>query len=236
MPENSLLLKLAGPLQAWGAQSRFRERETNSEPTKSGVIGLISSALGRSRETPVDDLNSGLFFAVRTDQPGVLLRDYQTAKPLTGSGNAQLSTRYYLSDACFVVALGGELSLLNRIEYALRNPHYAPFLGRRSCPANVDLVLGIREGSAREALTTEPWHAAHHYRTVQPTNVTLTIVSDASEGENADSVKDLALSYSPKHRDYAWRSTVRLTTRRENPDGRYRATTSDPYFTEVEAS
>ena len=40
-----LLLKLAGPLQSWGSSSRFTERGTEHEPTKSGVVGLLAAAL-----------------------------------------------------------------------------------------------------------------------------------------------------------------------------------------------
>ena len=72
-----LLLKLAGPLQSWGADSRFTERKTRHEPTKSGVIGLLAAALGRRRTEPVDDLAS-LRFGVRIDQPGHYECDFQT--------------------------------------------------------------------------------------------------------------------------------------------------------------
>ena len=43
----TLLLRLAAPLQAWGADSKFETRKTGREPTKSGVIGLLAAALGR---------------------------------------------------------------------------------------------------------------------------------------------------------------------------------------------
>lgn len=72
-----LLLKLAGPLQSWGSGSRFTERGTQHEPTKSGVVGLLAAALGRRRTDPVDDL-AALDFAVRIDQPGLLESDFQT--------------------------------------------------------------------------------------------------------------------------------------------------------------
>ena len=38
----TLLLRLAAPLQAWGADSKFETRKTGREPTKSGVIGPVS--------------------------------------------------------------------------------------------------------------------------------------------------------------------------------------------------
>lgn len=51
-----LLLQLAGPLQSWGDSSRFVRRETRNEPTKSGVIGMLASAQGRTREDSIEDL------------------------------------------------------------------------------------------------------------------------------------------------------------------------------------
>ena len=41
-----LFLRLEGPLQSWGIRSRWDVRETQPEPTKSGVIGLLGCALG----------------------------------------------------------------------------------------------------------------------------------------------------------------------------------------------
>ena len=67
----TLLLRLEGPMQSWGTQSRFRDRDTGLEPSKSGVIGLLCAALGRLREEPVGDL-TGLRFGVRADKPGTL--------------------------------------------------------------------------------------------------------------------------------------------------------------------
>ncbi|MGI5473350.1 CRISPR-associated protein Cas5 [Streptomyces sp. CA-132043] len=42
-----LLLRLAGPLQAWGTSSAFRDRDTAAHPTRSGLIGLLAAAAGR---------------------------------------------------------------------------------------------------------------------------------------------------------------------------------------------
>ena len=63
----TLLLRLAAPLQSWGADSKFETRKTNREPTKSGVIGLLAAALGLRRDDAagIARLN-GLHFAVLT--------------------------------------------------------------------------------------------------------------------------------------------------------------------------
>ena len=41
-----LLLWLEGPMQSWGSDSKFGRRDTQTFPTKSGVMGLLCSALG----------------------------------------------------------------------------------------------------------------------------------------------------------------------------------------------
>ena len=105
----TLLLRLQGPLQSWGTTSRFDERDTQLEPSKSGVLGLVCAALGRDRCEPVDDL-AALIMGVRVDREGVVLRDYQTATGiLNAAGKVDMnrtvvSPRYYLSDAAFLSA------------------------------------------------------------------------------------------------------------------------------------
>jgi len=44
-----LALLLDGPLQSWGFASRFQRRTTGLHPTKSGVIGLITAAMGLAK-------------------------------------------------------------------------------------------------------------------------------------------------------------------------------------------
>lgn len=134
----TLLLRLQGPMQSWGSTSRFDERDTQLEPSKSGVLGLVCAALGRDRYEPVDDL-AALCMGVRVDREGVPMRDYQTATGvLIATGKSDLrrtvvSPRYYLSDAAFLVGLeGADEALLARIHAALRAPHWPLALGRKS--------------------------------------------------------------------------------------------------------
>ena len=54
-----ILLRLEGPMQSWGIESKFTDRHTEGDPSKSGVIGIVASALGRSRNEEVDDLPMG---------------------------------------------------------------------------------------------------------------------------------------------------------------------------------
>lgn len=208
---HTLLLKLSGPLQSWGSASSYRARETESMPTKSGVIGLIASALGRQRNESVDDL-AALEFAVRIDQPGHLLRDFQTAIDWKATAqadkNPKLSTRYYLSDAVFTVGLGGAQSVVTQLAEALKRPRYPLFLGRRSCPAGHDLLIDLIKGSPTEALATVAWQASAAHRRTQPSEVFLTVVRDARHDEPGDNIKDIPESFAQEHRKYQWRQVV----------------------------
>lgn len=160
----TLLLRLQGPMQSWGTTSRFDERDTQLEPSKSGVLGLICAALGRDRSELVDDLAS-LRMGVRVDREGVPMRDYQTA---TGVMNAEgkvkldrtvISPRYYLSDAVFLVGLeGGDTALLERIQAALRAPVWPLALGRKSFVPSMPVALpeGLQSMELLAALQSWP--------------------------------------------------------------------------------
>ena len=159
----TLLLRLQGPMQSWGTTSRFDERDTQLEPSKSGVLGLICAALGRDRSESVDDL-AALQMGVREDREGVVLRDYQTA---TGIVNAAgkvdmkrtvVSPRYYLSDAAFLVGFEGERALLDQIHQALKTPHWPLSLGRKGCLPSPPVYLpdGVRDSVLLEALRDYP--------------------------------------------------------------------------------
>ncbi|MDR2088416.1 MAG: type I-E CRISPR-associated protein Cas5/CasD [Clostridiales Family XIII bacterium] len=204
---STLLLRLAAPLQAWGTDSKFNRRTTNREPTKSGVIGLSAAALGCGRDDSVEEL-SELRFAVRIDQAGKLMKDFHTAHTFGKKKQAAfISDRYYLADAVFLAGLEGPRDLLEKIEAALQNPVFPLSLGRRSCPPTEPLVLGIVEKPLLDALREAPWHASDWYKTGQPENVHLEIVRDADFGEPGSfERRDLPLSFSQRHRQYAFRS------------------------------
>jgi len=149
-------------MQSWGQRARWDIRDTGLEPTKSGVIGLIGSALGHSRDNPeLERLDMALTFGVRVDRPGILSTDFHTVtgyhrtaeggfKHQGGTANTIetaikhkestiVSQRDYLHDASFLVALARKpdsLSvnhILEDIAYCLRNPKWPLYLGRKSC-------------------------------------------------------------------------------------------------------
>ncbi|HEY5857200.1 MAG TPA: type I-E CRISPR-associated protein Cas5/CasD [Aldersonia sp.] len=225
----TLLLRLAAPMQSWGDSSRFVRRETRHHPTKSGVLGLIAAAQGRRRTDPVEDLVS-LRFGVRIDQPGQLVRDFQTARSLDGRKTMPLSYRYYLADAVFVAGVEGPQPVVEGIRDALLNPTFPLYLGRRSCTPMGRLVLGVDENPLVDALRSCGWQAAQWYRRRQSrSGVHLEIVRDAiGPDEVGETAQDEPISFDPTRRDYGWRTIVHDDpVAVANPDGR--TTSHDPF-------
>ena len=198
-----LLLRLAAPLQSWGADSKFETRRTNREPTKSGVIGLLAAAIGLSRdkEEELNKLNT-LRFGIRVDREGELLVDFHTANNPEEKNAKYLTYRHYLQDAVFLVGLEHEdTKLLSMLQDALTHPAFTLYLGRRSCPPVPPLVIGIRQGELLSVLMEEPRLCDKEKAK------SLRIIIDAEPGEyGAAVIRDVPVSFSPKHRQYGYRS------------------------------
>jgi CRISPR system Cascade subunit CasD len=212
-----LLLRLAAPLQAWGAASRFAHRHTEIAPTKSGVLGMLAAAKGIRRTEPLTEL-LGLGFGVRVDQPGQVIRDFQTARRLDTNAPMPLTYRYYLSDACFLAAVEGDDAVLHGLHDALTRPHFPLYLGRRSCPPAGQVSLGVHGGSVVEALARWDWQASRWHQRKAPPRVTLQIMRDATPGEDdAWLIRDHPVTYDPAYRQHEWRAVVRTSTQVDNP-------------------
>lgn len=201
----TLLLRLSAPLQSWGIDSLFDERGTNYYPSKSGIVGLVAAALGRTRDDSISDIVK-LKFGVRIDNQGTIINDFQ----VTDMGeklNGNVSNHKYLSDATFLVGLETEdVEFLNRIKEALDNPKFSLFLGRRSCPPTFPLNLGIRNLKLYDALYDEKWLLPQwRQNSILRANKieTLRIITDASE--SATIVNDVPISFSPLKREYGFR-------------------------------
>lgn len=152
---SGLLLRLAGPLQSYGERSAFTAvRDTASFPTRSALIGMFAAAEGIGRDAGGLDRYRDLRFTVRVDRPGIRLVDYhtvgggfpknRTAATSGGSnkGAAVITRRHYLSDAVFVVAvMTADDTTVERLADALSRPHWAPYLGRRSCVPDEPFLL-----------------------------------------------------------------------------------------------
>ncbi|WP_424185281.1 type I-E CRISPR-associated protein Cas5/CasD [Actinokineospora sp. G85] len=235
----ALLLRFAGPLQAWGTGSRFSRRETDRVPSKSGVVGLLAAARGHHRAEldagrAVDEIEAlfNLRMGVRVDQPGRVERDFQTARTRDGKDAMPLSHRFYLSDAVFLVAVEGDRALLAGLREAVRRPAYPLALGRRSCPPVGKLEHGLRDGDVREVLTAEPWMASKRVmrRAGASERVALTLVVDcAADDALAVQVQDQPISFDPAHRRYGWRSVREESIEVLNPEWRQPTDKHDPF-------
>lgn len=167
-----LILKLEGPMQAWGTHTYEDYRPSNLFPTRSGLLGLIAACLGieRADREAQQRLATSIEFTVRADDPArrdlkmVRLQDYHTVQNARRAnrppkmGETILTWREYLYDARFTVAVGGtpdaEISL-DLVAEALARPRFTPVLGRRSCPLARPLFEGwIEAEDAKMALNS----------------------------------------------------------------------------------
>lgn len=200
-----LITRLAAPLQSYGTEASFDQRISNRYPTKSAIIGMVASALGYSRDdSRISKLNN-LKFGVRIEQPGKMNIDYQVITEKTKE-----TYRYYLQDAVYLIALGSDDAyFIDKIEYALKHPRNALFLGRRSYPLSG--VLKIEKYTQDDLITLlkrYPWQASTWYKKQYRNSTFKTrIISDAPViGANSNFfVKDYVESFSPKDRRHTFR-------------------------------
>jgi len=167
----TLLLRLVGPMQSWGTTSRFDQRDTGKEPSKSGVIGIVGAALGIDRENWADLAPlTRLTMGVRHDRPGVPKRDFQTAACATTdtiikadgtpSKDGVVSQRFYLADAAFLVGLeGDDRTLLETAHDRLQNPVWPLALGRKSYIPSEPIWIenGLQGARLVDVLAKWPW-------------------------------------------------------------------------------
>ncbi len=140
-----LILKLQGPMQAWGRESFEGLRPSELFPGRSALIGLLGACLGLERidQKQQQALAGSVRFAVRVDQQGQKMTDYHTVKNAREdyrglkSHDTIQTWREYWQDACYTVAVwstdNADITLAD-IAKAVKYPLYTPVLGRRSCP------------------------------------------------------------------------------------------------------
>jgi CRISPR system Cascade subunit CasD len=149
-------------MQSWGTQSRFSNRDTGLEPSRSGVIGLLCAALGWPRDRSLADF-APLKMAVRVDREGRLMRDYHTAQNVRRADTSKtpqetvLSERFYLADANFLVGLEGDRPFLKGLDTAVRTPVWVLSLGRKAFVPSLPIAAGIQDnGDLLEVLKFAP--------------------------------------------------------------------------------
>ncbi len=199
-------------MQSWGHASRFGDRDSALEPTKSGVVGLCCAALGAPRD---DDEAvqrvAKLRMAVRVDRQGVLQRDFQTAgggtfageaygvfKASGGAGDTALSDRWYLAGASFLVGLGGDdLELIQRLQAAVQSPHWPLALGRRSYVPSRPVFAGVVDDGPEAAVSAAA-------RDPEARTASLRLVVEDPAGQYAR--RDQPLSFRSDDRRFALRT------------------------------
>jgi CRISPR system Cascade subunit CasD len=211
----TVLLRLEGALQAWATQSRFSIRDTDREPSKSGVLGLVAAALGMARD---DDVRlaalARLELVVRIDRPGALLHDYQTAGGGRFRGNDKYlvhgakdcvpTHRYLLQDASFLAGIGGDDGLVDEITGALAAPRWPLFLGRRACAPSTPVLAGVVAQDPRTAVRA----ALLAERSERGDPVPVRLVCDAHPGEAGDTRIDVPMSFRDGARRYGYRTVI----------------------------
>lgn len=228
-----LALRLAAPLQSWGGQTDFNRRETEPQPSYSGVLGLLAAAQGRRRSDPLVDLLD-LRLGVRSDQPGTLLRDYHTVSDRRGErlrssqvskrGQQQrtspakytaVTQRYYLQDAAFVAVIEGPSALLAALGSALRRPAFPLALGRRACPPAQPLILSppqtdsdLWEQELDAVIGGIPWQAAQHERR-RHAGLSVRLLTTIDDPTGGELRTDVPTTFDHQRRSYATRRVTR---------------------------
>jgi len=216
-------------LQSWGERSAFTpDRDTALFPTRSGLIGMFAAAEGITRhDSTALDRYTALQFTVRIDRPGVRLIDYhtvgggqpkdKTAATSGGSnkGTAVITRRHYLADAVFIVAVTGPEQTLAQIADALHQPHWSPYLGRRSCAPDEPLMLRTHAADpAAELLHHVPLPSDPSRAAPQNGTIPVTFLWERPPATLADStdtltVQDVPRSFAPHSRSHGRRLLYR---------------------------
>lgn len=145
------------------------------------------------------------------------MRDFHTAH---SEKNSYITTRYYLADAVFLVGLESQdEEFLKKIEFALKHPAFPLFLGRKSCPPEAGLVIGIRSLSLENALEQESWQGASWRKQKMPAKMRMQIECEPDDIQGV-MIKDRPVSYNFERRKYGYRRAKQRyaeNTQKRNP-------------------
>lgn len=177
-----LMLRLDGPLMAFGAPMTDALGPTLEWPGLSLLTGLFANALGfdHAEADRTQALQARLKYGARADRRGKRIWDFQTVdlgqphlmvgtwttrgirdiRRGASSEGTHIRRREYLADAIYTVAVGldgdGEISL-DELADALLEPERPLFFGRKPClPAAPILVGKVQAPSVRAALSIVP--------------------------------------------------------------------------------
>lgn len=150
-----LILQINGLMQSWGSRSNFDNRDTETLPTKSGIIGMICNALGIERNDvlSISELQS-LHMMSTCIGEGTVFVDFHTVGHGYGKRSGVINAigdkkkmvvtkRQYLCGYHFLVALYGKCSLIDKCSDAIKNPIRSLYLGRKCCIPSCSPFLAI---------------------------------------------------------------------------------------------
>jgi CRISPR system Cascade subunit CasD len=177
-----LILRFEAPLMSFGAPIVDRHGVIQPYPALSMMTGLLGNALGYDHAEPerLERLQERLRYAVRQDQAGRQIQDYQTvdlSKPYmdddrawttrgelekrkggSASSGTHIRLRDYWADAVYTVALALEdpddTPAVGDLARAVQQPARPLFVGRKTCLPAAPLFVEKRQAdSLRDALT-----------------------------------------------------------------------------------
>lgn len=186
----ALILRLEGPLMAFGGPMVDENGVVDRFPSASMMAGLLANALGYDHSEPkrIQRLQDRLVFGARLDRPGRRIVDYQTVdlgqafmdgtgwttwgRPMGRKGGSastgtHIRYRYYVAGAVCTAALSLEPAEgtpnLDDLERALKEPERPVFLGRKTCLPSERILRGrMSGGGIRQILGKIP--SAHGRR------------------------------------------------------------------------
>lgn len=208
-------IRLTAPLQSYGNQASFNQRTSDNYPSKSAVIGIIAAALGYRRDDArILQLNN-LLFAVRIEQSGNMMTEFQTVEYQKSSTKTarKLTYREFIQDAVFIVAIGSDNDHeIEKIVSALKHPKFQLYLGRRSNPPAGPLMIETYdEENPLQVLEKLSWQAEPWYqKRLRAPKFLTRIIADAelNPENNITMIKDKVGSFNQKNRYYQYRPVI----------------------------
>lgn len=234
-----LVILLRGPFASFADAPGNAARKTGDMPTRSALLGLAAAALGIHREDAAGQksLGESLVTAAALIEPGSILADFHTYQSLHQSAKGaatradalslkehvvtSITRRDYRTDAEWQAAYrlsgrGGGLSLAALAD-AFRRPHFALYVGRRSCPPSHPLNPRIHEvEDVREAF------AAHARETHALGGRPPRIISleDRQDARGANTFSQHVRRDDPVDRSIRWNFADRIEWRLAQADSR----------------
>lgn len=213
-----IALRLQGPLQSWGFESRHSyRRSTASMPTKSAIAGMCCAANGFHRGSELEREFLIQFSATHMLSLSIprtvgdkrlesnRLRDYHiVSNTLTAEGKVKEyhpTHRDYLTDTSFGIVLGGNHDLLQSIAKALIDPVWGIWFGRKACIPTAPVLIIVdgqsifhtQDAAVASLIGDEPITSFTRQEDVE------------SFGDGRDSLMDQAVCFGSNCRSYSMR-------------------------------